>query len=315
MKQLIFFGSDRYSAIVLTHLLEHRNTGKLENFVVITDRPKPVGKDKSIATNPVEKLAIERNIKVSYYPSNDNEMNNLVAELSKQASESNQVYGLCASFDHLVPASIIDTFGGNLYNLHPSLLPQYRNVSPVQYALALGDLQTGITLFRISTGIDNGEIVGQVAEPIEQGDDTPSLTSRLFEKGAGLFLDFLQNSEININKDSNLVSGKQIFTRRLTRDSGYLEWDVFQSLLKNAKIDPSMITNHLISLRLQHNPGGNMMSDLLRALSPWPGVWTNAKTKKGDLRITLDSLDPVKIKIAGKPNPISYDDFKKYYLI
>jgi hypothetical protein len=57
------------------------------------------------------------------------------------------------------------------------------------------------------------------------------------------------------------------------------------------------------------------LADLLRALTPWPGVWTTAPTTKGDMRISLESVSPtVTIKLAGKPNPIAFDEFAKYYL-
>jgi methionyl-tRNA formyltransferase len=140
MANLIFFGSDQYSAIVLTSLLKS-SVYRLTS-VVTDQRHDPT---------PVEKLAITHNLKVAYYPDFDHSL------ITKDT------LGLCASFDHLLPAEIVKLFKGRLYNLHPSLLPQYRNVSPVQYANSLGDKETGITLFRISPGIDDGEIIAQVA--------------------------------------------------------------------------------------------------------------------------------------------------------
>ncbi|MFH2085583.1 MAG: formyltransferase family protein [bacterium] len=275
--------------------------------------------DQSHDSTPVEKLAIKHNLKVSYYPIFDHSL------ITKNT------LGLCASFDHLLPTEIIQLFAGKLYNLHPSLLPQYRNVSPVQYAIALGDHETGITLFCISAGIDNGQIVAQVSEPILPTDTTPTLTSRLFEKGSQLYLNFLHTNK-STGTLENRNTRKPIFTHRLTRDSGHLEWPILQKLLANQLISPTNTKNELLSLRLgsdlkecakpaessagRSDPHGTLiLHDLIRALTPWPGVWTTAPTKKGDLHLSIESVLPkLTVKLAGKPKPISYSDFNKYYL-
>lgn len=304
MQSLIFFGADQYSAVALACILEHRSTGILENITVVTDRGKPKGKDQVVEDSPVEKLAKAHNLKVSYYPDFDHSL------------IKGDTLGLCASFDHLVPASIIDLFGGNLYNLHPSLLPQYRNVSPVQYAIAMGDQTTGITLFRIAPTIDDGEIIAQAQETILPDDTTATLTPRLFAKGAELFLNYTTNpTQIPAHHSVARKSEGWIFTHRLTRDSGFIEWSILQNILNNKPVAVTDTKNKLLNLRLTHNPTGNILHDLIRALSPWPSVWSLVPSKKGELRVTLESVKPeIRLKIAGKPNPITYKDFEKYYL-
>jgi methionyl-tRNA formyltransferase len=310
---LIFFGADQYSAVALQTILAASLPGDSRQVQVVTDKHE--------GGSPVEKLAKEHNLNVSYYPT--------LPDLSG-------AIGLCASFDHLIPQDIIAQFAGNLYNLHPSLLPQYRNVSPVQYAIALGDKETGITLFRISPGIDDGEIIAQSSEPILESDTTATLTPRLFKKGAELFLSYDPCKPSNIYKDRNFAIPAEslIFTRRLTRDSGFIDWVVLEKLLTGKKIEATETNNGLLNLRITHNPDGNILKDLLRALTPWPGIWSLVPTKKGELRIALvikgsdltgsaqpaDSKagrsDPegIQILISGKHKAISLKDFTKYYL-
>lgn len=296
---LIFFGSDRYSAIVLDRLIA---SGQWPMITPVTDQKSE--------PSPVEKLAHKHNLKVLYYPDIPHSL------ITKDT------LGLCASFDHLIPPELITLFAGRLYNLHPSVLPQYRNVSPVQYAIALGDQVTGITLFRIASGIDNGEIISQISEPILPDDTTPTLTTRLFTLGAQLFTQRLQGYEpCKVYKVRNLVK-PLIFTRRLTRDSGYLEWNVLQKLLTNQSISPSETKNELLSLRTLPEviEGTQILHDLIRALTPWPGVWSVVPTRKGDLRISLVPAPysiphtPYFILISGKPAPITLADFTRYYL-
>lgn len=330
MQSLIFFGSDRYSAIVLEQLLHSNLPGDSRQS---TSRAYPdiwVVTDRQTPPSPIETIAQAQSLPYIYYQDLD----------PSWIPEGGT--GLCASFDHLLPGSLISRFGGELYNLHPSLLPQYRNVSPVQYALALGDKETGITLFRISEGIDNGEIIAQTKETILPNDTTPTLTSRLFALGAQLFIDATTNGFTG--QRIHVSTKNLVFTKRLTRDSGYVEWDVLHRLLKNEPISPSDTTNELLKLRLNQRTllernsrlpvekgsataerrvldGTKILSDLLRALTPWPTVWSTVPTKKGDLRITLVISNPSHIPhslfsvlISGKPKPISYNDFVQYYL-
>lgn len=296
MHSLIFFGSDQYSAVALSTIIDSRDT---PTITVVTDQ--------KVGGSKVEILAKTHNLKVSYYPDFDH---NLITK---------DTLGLCASFDHLIPTDLINKFGGNLYNLHPSLLPQYRNVSPVQYAILMGDKVTGITLFRISPGIDDGEIIAQAEEPIFASDTTSTLTPRLFQKGAKLFLQHLISPKKleGLNKLDGLISPPLIFTHRLTRDSGYIEWSTLSKLLTNKPIAANETKNELLRLRLGRTQGSTpitILSDLLRALTPWPGIWSTVPTKKGNLRISLESTSPIMIKLAGKPKAISFSDFEKYYL-
>lgn len=323
MQNIIFFGSDQYSAIVLKHLIESKpqdqETGKLGTFSisVVTEPGKPRGRKQIITHSPVEQLARDNNLPVSYYP-----------DLPTITPDT---IGVACSFDHLIPEDIIKEFPQGILNLHPSLLPQYRNVSPVQYAIALGDKTTGISIFKITPGIDNGEIVAQQEEAIQASDTTPTLSTRLFNIGADLLIRYLTqlssgmilSEQVSQRGSSRLSNNPLIFTKRLTRDSGYIEWEVIQKLLNNTRIQPSQTNNELLLLRLSQKSNGSnhrtILNDLVRALHPWPSVWTIANTTKGDLRISLvpqiiNNKYELKILISGKPKPIMYNDFIKYYL-
>ncbi|MBP9670229.1 hypothetical protein KBD75_02405 [Candidatus Woesebacteria bacterium] len=334
-QSLIFFGSDHYSAVALSALLAS-GLYPLSSLTVVTDHHQ--------GGSPVEQLALSHGLKPTYYPTTPEEKSKFILHLESISSlleSGTPPLGLCASFDHLIPQDIIKFFGGNLYNLHPSLLPQYRNVSPVQYAIALGDTETGITLFRIAPTIDDGEIIAQVQEAILPTDTTSTLTPRLFQLGAELFLSSIKNNFIPSGILENRDTRKLIYTHRLTRDSGYIEWSVLHKLLKNEPVSSEETKNELLSLRLSERPllkrnsrlqvekgssaderrvleGPRLLSDLLRALSPWPGIWSTIPTKKGNLRISIVPVDiqysVFCVLISGKPKAITYADFTKYYL-
>lgn len=312
MTPVVFFGSDRYSAIVLSELIKQNHSPTL----VVTDPPKPKGRKREITTNEVDLLAKNHNLKVLYYQSNNEELINYI--------NTHHPIGLSASFPHLFPLSIINAFDGRLYNLHPSLLPQYRNVAPGPYAIAMGDTVTGISLFPISIGIDNGELVAQQQEKILPTDTTTSLLTRLFTMGTQVFLKFLSDpNNPNLTAGIPVMSSSElIFTRKLTRESGFIEWDIVQKLINNKPITKDETSNPLIKLRLTHHPDrtGNILPDLIRGLDCYEKVWSKAKIKNSEMLISLVlgeihySLFDIRILIPGKPRPIPYVDFTKYYL-
>lgn len=311
MQSLIFFGSDRFSAVVLSELIKQNHAPNL----VVTDQPKPKDKKGLVDQNEVENLAKEQNIKVLYYQANNDELINFIKD--------HNATGIAASFPHLFPPEFIKLFENNLYNLHPSILPQYRNVAPGPYAIALGDTETGITLQHIDEKIDHGSVVAQVAEPIFPTDTTSSLLTRLFTHGTKMYINHLRLSDSPTIRQSEFSDcPNPIFTRRLTRESGYLEWVVVQKLLQGQALKVGDTKNPLVNLRLTHHPDrtGNILPDLIRALDTYEKVWTKAKTKKGEMLISLvlgeihNSLFDIRVLIPGKPRPIPYADFTRYYL-
>ena len=74
------------------------------------------------------------------------------------------------------------------FNLHASLLPQYRGAAPINWAIINGESRTGVTTFFIQQEIDTGEIIFQEEEQIREDDDVGSLYNRLMHKGAKLVL-------------------------------------------------------------------------------------------------------------------------------
>ena len=74
------------------------------------------------------------------------------------------------------------------FNLHASLLPQYRGAAPINWAIINGEKETGVTTFFLSNEIDTGKIIFQEKVPIEKNDNAETLHDKLMKKGADLIL-------------------------------------------------------------------------------------------------------------------------------
>ncbi len=132
------------------------------------------------------------------------------------------------------------------FNIHASLLPLYRGPAPIQRAIAAGESQTGITIFRIDTGIDTGNVLLQTKVSISIDDTTPQLSARLARTGAeGMVTAFamLQNDRVEYAiQDNSLASNAP----KLVKTEGLVDWGKTAEQIYNA----------------------------IRAFKPFPGTYT-----------------------------------------
>jgi methionyl-tRNA formyltransferase len=146
-------------------------------------------------------------------------------------------------------------------NVHASLLPELRGAAPINWAIARGHERTGITIMRMSEGMDAGPILMQVAEPIGADETASELASRLSEIGAEVLIEalaLLDASEVEaIEQDDALAT----FAPRITRDDARVDWG-----------EPATVVSRRI-----------------RAMDAVPGAWTTADGR--DLKLFRPRAD------------------------
>ena len=250
MQPVVFFGSAPLSTIVLSKLIE----AKVPIVAVFTKPDKPVGRHLNLTPNPVKVLAQKHNIPVT-------------DQLVNWSTGKLQPVGLVAAYGQIIPQSILDKFSGQIYNIHPSLLPKYRGPSPLQQQILDGLTQTGVTIIQLDAKMDHGPIVAQIKATIHPDDTSPSLGERLFALGASWFIEnYLQikNWELKIQDHSQAT-----YTKLLTRQDGFVPWEKFQ-----------------------HFRDATQIHQLFRAYHPWPGVWSLDPQGR---RVKLASLQALSI--------------------
>lgn len=272
--RLIFFGTPDYVLPILDKLHKYH-----EIVAVVTQSPKPVGREKILTYSDVDKWAFKKHIPRFFLPAQAGDFINLPkADL-----------GVCASFGMIIPKSVISYFKYDILNIHPSLLPKYRGASPIQAAIVNGDSQTGISIIKMDEKLDHGPILSSFKDNVLPTDTFETLRVRLFE----------QASEFLINLIPNFIKGKIKFKPQDESLATYCKivskQDGFVDLEKD---DPKIIEAKL------------------RAYSPWPGIWTTLKNGKR-LKILKCHLEEEKIiidevQLEGK-NPVSYKQFKSSY--
>ncbi|KKU87580.1 hypothetical protein A3A64_04185 [Candidatus Gottesmanbacteria bacterium RIFCSPLOWO2_01_FULL_48_11] len=317
---IIFFGSTSDSILVLSRL--HQFLSLQFNVLisaVVTQPSRPVGRKQVITPTPVEIWAKTHNIPVISFPHNPSQpqlfADDQVVIDTLQPFKADLL--VSASFGQKIPWQTIQAtkFGG--LNVHPSLLPRWRGADPVPWAIMAGDAQTGVTIVTLSKTFDAGEIIAQKKLPITDKDFSDPLRTKLFELGAVLLMKILPEVSTYHTPGVNRLHtpGKEPYARRLTRDDGFEPWKAIQKAFEDSE-------------------EAKRIDRKFRALSPWPGVWSEIKLKSIEPRvqgIEKKRLKILALHLAPKPstlnptlildsvqlegkNPVSFNQFKKAYL-
>ena len=174
---VVYLGTSEFAAAILRRLAagEHRPA------LVITRPDRPSGRGRSLSSPPVAEtarelgLALEQPARV-----NDPEVVELVASAGGAAHPTVVV---CA-FGVLIAEPLLSA--QEILNVHPSLLPRWRGAAPIERAIMAGDERTGVSIIRLTAGLDSGPVCLTGAEPIGPQDTYGSLAERLQRLGGEL---------------------------------------------------------------------------------------------------------------------------------
>lgn len=179
--RIVFLGTPEFAVPSLKILLAHQ----LNVVAVVTAPDKPQGRGQKIAFSPVKEVAVEHNIPV-LQPTNlkSEEFRNSLKEFHADLQ-------VVVAF-RMLPQAIWSMPRLGTFNLHASLLPDYRGAAPINWAIINGEKETGVTTFFLKHEIDTGSIIFQEKETIDYQDTAGTLYERLMHKGASLVLRTVQ---------------------------------------------------------------------------------------------------------------------------
>jgi methionyl-tRNA formyltransferase len=172
----VYLGTSDFAAVVLDRLAgsEHRPA------LVVTRPDRPRGRGRRLAAPPVADAARALDLEL-YQP----ESVNADDARERIAAAQPDVVCVCA-FGALIREPLLSQH--DILNVHPSLLPRWRGAAPVERAIMAGDERTGVTILRLTAGLDSGPISLAGEEPIAPGDTYGTLAPRLQELGATLLI-------------------------------------------------------------------------------------------------------------------------------
>ena len=274
--RIVFMGTPEFAEFILRRLVED----KYNIIGVVTMPDKPMGRHGSVLqSSPVKKYAVEQGIPV------------LQPEKLKDPLFLEQLAGLKADLQVVVAFRMLPEVVWSMprlgtFNLHASLLPQYRGAAPINWAIINGDKETGVTTFFLKHEIDTGDIIHQARIPILPSDNAETMHDKLMELGADL--------TVNTLKDILAGNVKPIPQSEIPADELRPAPKIFKE-----------------TCRIDWNQPTARINDFIRGLSPYPAAWTVLTTADGrEQDFKIYSAEPISCAQEAKPGTIMCDGHK-----
>jgi len=180
---LVFCGTPQFAVPTLERLILAGHSVHL----VLTQPDRPKGRGLGLVSSPVKQSALKHGLPI-YQPEKIKANEELRAKLEAIHPDAIIVVG----YGRIIPKWMLDLPRYGNINLHGSLLPKYRGAAPIQWAIASGEMGTGVTTMRIDEDLDTGDILLQQELPIMPDDTSETVTPRLAEIGAELMIETLR---------------------------------------------------------------------------------------------------------------------------
>jgi methionyl-tRNA formyltransferase len=264
--RIIFMGTPDFAVASLKSLVEHKSNV----IAVITAPDKPAGRGQKLVAPPVKIYAEQQNIPVLQPEKLKN------PEFLETLKNLNADLQVVVAF-RMLPEVVWSMPRLGTFNLHGSLLPQYRGAAPINWAVINGEAETGVTTFFIEKEIDTGKIIFRDSEPIFPDDDAGSVHDRLMEKGAKLVVktvDAIENGDYPQEAQQEPQEFKT--APKIFRDTCEINWDQPASKIR----------------------------DFVRGLSPYPAAWT----RLNGLSCKIFKITITDNKNLGVPGSIETDN-------
>lgn len=292
--RIVFMGTPEFAANILAHIFtsQHNVVG------VVTVPDKPAGRGQKIQQSAVKMLAVEHNIPLL-------QPEKLKDPLFIEALQSLKPDVQVVVAFRMLPEMVWSIPPGGTFNLHASLLPQYRGAAPINWAIINGETETGVTTFFIDHQIDTGNIIDHRAVKISPEMSAGQLHDQLMQTGSELVLKTLEN-----------IANETIVT--------IPQSEIFDNT-KQLKHAPKIFKEDCL---IDWQKPGEQIKNLIRGLSPYPAAWFNLthanpeknltckvfeaffEPAKSDTPGTLQSDGKKNIKIACKDGWINLTDLQ-----
>ena len=220
--RVVFFGSAAIGFPSLEALLA---SAQDEVVAVVTQPDRPAGRKQQLTPCPVKAFAQERELPVL----SPEKVKDSLLELAALNADLFVV----VAYGQYIPPSILSLPEHGAINLHPSSLPKYRGSSPIQWAVANGDTQTGVTILYVSEKMDAGDIILQREVSIGSDDTSAILEPVLAAAGAELLMEAVEqirNGTVKRRPQDNAAATE---VRKLTKEDGKLDWALPAATLRN----------------------------------------------------------------------------------
>lgn len=249
--RIVFMGTPEFAVPSLKALV----AGGYHVVAVVTTPDKPAGRGRQLHESDVKIAARELGLPILQPEKLRDE--EFVAAMEALKPD----LGIVIAF-RMLPEVIWAMPRLGTFNLHASLLPEYRGAAPINWAIINGEKETGVTTFLLNHEIDKGAIIGQLREEIMPEDTIGTLYDRLMNKGVGLVLETVEK----------LAAGD---IRPIEQQH------IDESTLKPA---PKIFKEDCL---VDWSKSGRRIVDFVRGLSPYPAAWSRLVREGEELTVKI----------------------------
>ncbi|MCD9577022.1 methionyl-tRNA formyltransferase [Flavobacterium soyae] len=247
--RIIFMGTPEFAVGILDTIIKNN----YEVVGVITAADKPAGRGQKIKYSAVKEYALANNLTL-LQPTNLKD-ESFLAELKALNANLQIVVAF-----RMLPKVVWEMPSLGTFNLHASLLPNYRGAAPINWAIINGETKTGVTTFFIDDKIDTGAMILNSEIAIEPTENAGQLHDRLMNLGSATVIDTLK-----VIENGNV-------TTTIQEDNDDIK-TAYKLNKENCKIDWAK--------------PGDEINNLIRGLSPYPAAWCFLKDKNEELNIKI----------------------------
>lgn len=245
--RIVYMGTPDFAVESLRQLVE----GGYNVAGVITMPDKPAGRGHKIQYSPVKQYALSQNLPL-LQPQNLKD-ESFIQSLRDWKADLQIVVAF-----RMLPEVVWNMPRLGTFNLHASLLPQYRGAAPINWAVINGDTETGITTFFLKHEIDTGEVIRQQRVPIADTDNVEVVHDKLMMLGGKLVVetvdDILNDRVKPMPQEEMAVAGELRPAPKIFKETCRIDW----------------------------NRPVKKIYDFVRGLSPYPGAWTELISPEGE---------------------------------
>jgi methionyl-tRNA formyltransferase len=236
--RIIFLGTAELSCASLQALA---GDAKFQIAAVVTQPDRPKGREHKPQPSPVKSLALRLGLPVLQPERARDEK--FITEL--RALRPDLI--IVVAYGQILPPAILNLPRHGCLNVHTSLLPKYRGAAPIQWAIANGDTETGVTIMKLDAGLDTGPVVSQRRTAIQPEDDSAVLHDRLAQLGAELLVQTIPDYVAGKIQPRPQPAAGASHAAKIKKEDGRIDW----------------------------NQPARTIWNRLRAFTPWPGAFTS----------------------------------------
>ena len=255
--KIIFFGSSNFAVPILEELAKNE-----EVALVVTQPDREKGRALKVAPTAVKSKAEELGIEI-FQPGKVN-----TKESIEFLKKFNADLFIVVSFGQILSKEVLSLPKLYCLNIHASLLPKYRGAAPINWAIANGEKETGVTIMKMNEKMDEGDVLLNESVAMDADDDAVTVSDKLSKKGSQVLLkavELIKADKADFIKQDN---SKATFAPKLKKDDGLIDW----------KMTAEEISNRI------------------RAFAPWPGCFTYLDKKM------LKIWKAIPVHLSGEPS-------------